>query len=349
MAKQNSNASGILLFAKQSGITSFSSLNVVKKALSTSKVGHTGTLDSFAQGLLVVCVGKLTRLASLITSFDKTYEAVIEFAKETDTLDSTGSVIKTADFPKLKTLLNALEKFSGTIEQIPPAFSAIHVNGKRASNLARSGNTVELKKRSVQILNKEIIELKFDDGFSISFDDKKKKFDFIKSEENLERKVHYARILFEVSKGTYIRCLARDIGFACKSCAYLVGLLRTKIGKFELKNACGVELLLPFTIDNVLKNLNSIPTFDKLDILVQKIKDNLFLMSPQIAKQCGFESIKLKQEYQQDFYNGRPLKEKMFDTIFSDGKYFVFCQDFKFAGVIRFENKNIYYEYVIPV
>ena len=87
MAKTNSSVSGIVLINKQSGLTSFSSLYAVKKALGTSKVGHTGTLDSFAQGLLVVCAGNLTRLSSHIVAFDKTYEAVIEFGKETDTLD----------------------------------------------------------------------------------------------------------------------------------------------------------------------------------------------------------------------------------------------------------------------
>ena len=111
MAKKNSNAAGIVLLAKQSGLTSYSSLNAVKKALGTSKVGHTGTLDSFAQGLLVVCVGNLTRLSSHITAFNKTYEAVIEFGKETDTLDPTGEVVRTAELPELQALLKAVENF----------------------------------------------------------------------------------------------------------------------------------------------------------------------------------------------------------------------------------------------
>ena len=95
---------GIVLLAKQPNQTSFYSLNSVKKALGTSKVGHTGTLDSFAQGLLVVCVGKMTKLAGNITEFDKSYEAVIKFGEETDTLEYTGKVIKKLVFPKLMCL-----------------------------------------------------------------------------------------------------------------------------------------------------------------------------------------------------------------------------------------------------
>ena len=169
MAKKNSNAAGIVLLAKQSGLTSYSSLNAVKKALGTSKVGHTGTLDSFAQGLLVVCVGNLTRLSSHITAFNKTYEAVIEFGKETDTLDPTGEVVRTAELPELQALLKAVEKHKGAIEQVPPAFSALHVDGKRASDLVRDGHNVELEKRLVFIMASRICELKFDDGTNISF------------------------------------------------------------------------------------------------------------------------------------------------------------------------------------
>ena len=115
---------GILLLAKQSGKTSFASLSKVKRSLGTSRVGHTGTLDSFADGLLVVLTGPLTRLVPHITNFDKSYTALIEFGKETDTLDPTGTVIRESGLPTKEQLLKALTKFTGTIEQVPPAFSA---------------------------------------------------------------------------------------------------------------------------------------------------------------------------------------------------------------------------------
>ena len=153
---------GIVLLAKKPGLTSFSSLHSIKKALGTSKVGHTGTLDSFAQGLLVVCTGRLTRLAGNITEFDKSYEAVIKFGEETDTLEYTGNIIKTAPLPTLEVLKEAISKYTGNIMQSPPSFSAVHVNGKRASDLAREGKAVELPPRPVTIFNAEIKETQAD-------------------------------------------------------------------------------------------------------------------------------------------------------------------------------------------
>ena len=113
----NSANSGILLLSKQSGETSFASLSAVKKSLGTKKVGHTGTLDSFADGLLVVLTGHLTRLVSHITNFGKTYLALIEFGSETDTLDPTGNIIKTGRIPDEEEVRTALKKFKGEIDQ----------------------------------------------------------------------------------------------------------------------------------------------------------------------------------------------------------------------------------------
>ena len=129
-----SGVSGIVLLEKKAGKTSFSSLSVVKRALSTSKVGHTGTLDSFASGLLVVLVGKLTHLVPHITNFSKRYSALIEFGTETDTLDPTGTVVKTGGFPAEAQVREELASFVGEQGQIPPAYSALHVDGKRASD-----------------------------------------------------------------------------------------------------------------------------------------------------------------------------------------------------------------------
>ncbi|MGN0739917.1 MAG: tRNA pseudouridine(55) synthase TruB [Treponema sp.] len=368
MAKTNSNVSGIVLINKQSGLTSFSSLYAVKKALGTSRVGHTGTLDSFAQGLLVVCAGNLTRLASHIVAFDKTYEAVIEFGKETDTLDPEGKVIATADFPSLKNLADALHKFRGNIEQVPPSYSALRVNGKRASALMRSGETVELKKRPVSVYSSQILEVKFDDGTALSFDGEKND-DCKKIDENQNRKVHFARIKFEVSKGTYIRSLARDIGISCSSRAYLIGLLRTKIGCFELKDAASFEEKTVFTIESVISKFNSSAQKENpetMDIMIEKIKQKIQPMTPAVAETCGLFPVCITQENEKNFLNGRPLKKSMFknvsdnairaefagenpDVIFDENqKYSVFSESGIFYGVISFEKKRICYEYVIP-
>ena len=211
--KKNKNSdsglSGIVLLAKQAGLTSFSSLSSVKRALSTTKVGHTGTLDSFADGLLVVLVGKLTHLVPHITNFDKTYIALVEFGSETDTLDPTGQVIKTGKIPTREEVEAVLPQFLGEIEQVPPAYSALHVDGKRASDLMREGKAVELKARKITISSIKLLD--FYDNF--------------------------ARIEVSCSKGTYIRSLARDIASACGSVAHLKELKRTRVGPFKLEDA----------------------------------------------------------------------------------------------------------------
>ena len=155
---------GIVLFAKRPGLTSFSSLFSIKRALATKKVGHTGTLDSFASGLLVVCTGSLTRLASYITSFNKTYDAVIEFGVETDTLEYTGKIIKTAPLPKKDDVLSAIKHYTGDILQRPPLFSALHINGERASDIARSGRSAEMPSRPVTVYASEAEEFLFEAG-----------------------------------------------------------------------------------------------------------------------------------------------------------------------------------------
>lgn len=215
--KKNKNSdsglSGIVLLAKQAGLTSFSSLSSVKRALSTTKVGHTGTLDSFADGLLVVLVGKLTHLVPHITNFDKTYIALVEFGTETDTLDPTGQVIKTGKIPTKEEVESVLPKFLGEIDQVPPAYSALHVDGKRASDLMREGKTVELKPRKITISSIKLLD--FSDNI--------------------------ARIEVSCSKGTYIRSLARDIASACGTVAHLKELRRTRVGPFKLEDAVGAD------------------------------------------------------------------------------------------------------------
>lgn len=213
MKKNNSDISGIVLFAKQTGITSFSSLSSVKRALGTTKVGHTGTLDSFADGLLVVLVGKLTHLVPHITNFDKTYEALIEFGTETDTLEPTGVVVKTGRIPSRQEVESVLPEFLGETDQVPPAYSALHVDGKRASDLIREGKSVELKARKITISSIKLLD----------FSEK------------------YARIEVSCSKGTYIRSLARDIAQKCGTVAHLKELRRTRVGPFLLKDAVNPE------------------------------------------------------------------------------------------------------------
>lgn len=345
------NQNGIVLYAKSAGQTSFSSLFTIKHALKTKKVGHTGTLDSFAQGLLIVCTGALTRLVSHITAFDKVYESIICFGNETDTLDPTGNIIKETDLPTLKNLLQALEKFSGKINQIPPAFSAIHIDGKRLSDIARSGKEVEIPSRQVEVYSSEILELFDENENSIDI----KNLCKIDSENT---KIKYAKIKFHVSKGTYIRCLARDIGEFCNSSGYLIGLLRTKVGNFKLEDAVGFEYLPEFSVNSVLQNLKTYKEFSRLDNEIEtdlqnQVKEKLCSMTVNLASECGFLIAFLKNDFVKDFYNGKFLKLNMFENFpenYENHEIAVFAKDScseKFLGVVSKQGKIIKYCYVV--
>jgi tRNA pseudouridine55 synthase len=313
MVKKNSGtgagSGGIVLFAKRPGFTSFSSLYTIKHALGTSKAGHTGTLDSFASGLLVVCTGSLTRLASRITEFDKSYDAVIEFGRETDTLEWTGNTVRTASFPEKEPVIAAVAAFTGKLMQKPPLFSALHVNGERASSIARSGRQADLPSRPVSVFSADIEEYMFtSDG-----------------------KVKAVRVKFVVSKGTYIRSLARDIGESCGSAAHLAGLRRLSVGSFKLEDAAGAALLPPFTIRSVYESVASQIPLKNADAgekkqrikfvpdetetaLQNEVREKLCPMTELLASECGFGFAYLKPECKQAFINGKTLKEDMFDV-----------------------------------
>ena len=278
---------GIVLLAKKPGLTSFSSLHSIKKALGTTKVGHTGTLDSFAQGLLVVCTGRLTRLAGNITEFDKSYEAVIKFGEETDTLEYTGNVIQTAPLPTLDTLKSAITKYTGKILQAPPAFSAVHVNGKRASDLAREGKDVEIPPRPVTVFKADLTETK----------------------QNAEGLIEYCKIDFTVSKGTYIRCLARDIAKEAGSAGHLVGLYRTRVGNFDIKDSAGFTELSDFNISSSIEASKQTIDLQKPhpddSALQEEIRNKLCGFDRETAALCGFDSITLKdEEAEKDYKKG---------------------------------------------
>jgi tRNA pseudouridine55 synthase len=204
---------GLLLLRKKAGLTSFEALGEIKRSLDAGKVGHTGTLDKFAEGLLLVLTGRALRLSPWFSRCDKQYEGTICFGAETDTLDPEGSVIAEAPPPSLAAVEQILPQFTGEIMQSPPVYSAIHIDGRRASALARSGETPEMKKRPVHIYR---LELRAWDP-------------------------PLARIFVHCSGGTYIRSLARDIALAAGSRAYLSALIRTRVAGFTLEDAVDAE------------------------------------------------------------------------------------------------------------
>jgi tRNA pseudouridine55 synthase len=205
----------LLLLNKAPGLTSFDSLTVVKKTFGTGKVGHAGTLDKFASGLLVVFVGRAVKLIPLFIDSAKEYTAVFFFGEETDTLDPEGNVIAEAEVPSLKAVEAVLENFRGEVLQSPPAYSAKHISGRRSYELAREGKEPEMKKQPVTI-------------HEISL---------------LSWKPPEAEIRVRVSSGTYIRSLARDIAIAAGSRARLSALRRDMVGPFRLQDAVNPELL----------------------------------------------------------------------------------------------------------
>jgi tRNA pseudouridine55 synthase len=210
--------SGCLLLSKRPGITSFEALEGVKQAFATDKVGHTGTLDKFASGLLLVLVGRAVKLSSWFSGRDKQYEGTICFGRETDTLDSEGVVVAEGRIPSWEELAAALPQFQGDILQAPPEYSAVHVQGRRSSQLARKGKPVALQKRPVSVYALELKAYEASD----------------------EKGCAYAQIRVHCSKGTYIRALARDLARAVGSRGYLTALHRTGIAGFQVSQ--GVDL-----------------------------------------------------------------------------------------------------------
>jgi tRNA pseudouridine55 synthase len=202
---------------KRPGITSFAALERVKRAFATDKVGHTGTLDKFASGLLLVLVGRAVKLSSWFSGTDKQYEGTVCFGKETDTLDPEGSLVAEGRIPSWEALEAALPQFRGDILQTPPEYSAVHVQGRRSAQLARKGKPAALHPRPVSVY---ALELR---GYEVPGGDGA-----------------YAQIRVHCSKGTYIRALARDLARAAGSRGYLTALHRTWIAGFQA--AQGVDL-----------------------------------------------------------------------------------------------------------
>ena len=207
----------ILLMDKKCGVTSFESLYPVKRENRGKKVGHAGTLDKFASGLMVVLVGGATKLTPLFSSFDKEYIASIHFGAETDTLDPEGSVIATAPLPSEESLKSVLPGFLGRQMQTPPVYSAIKINGDRAYDLARKGVEVVMPPREVEIFSLEILE----------------DFPFQKQ----------TKFKVRCSKGTYVRTLGRDIALKLGTLGFLKDLRRTKCGNFDLSHKILLENL----------------------------------------------------------------------------------------------------------
>ena len=206
-------ADGLVLLDKPEGISSFRCLATVKRVLGTRRVGHVGTLDPFATGLLGALTGRATRLAPLLSGLDKGYLATVRFGCETDTLDPEGAVVGEAPIPELVAVKAVLPALTGRLRQRPPAYSAVHVAGRRAYDLARRGEAPELPEREVTVAAVELVDWQPPD----------------------------LTVLLTCSAGTYVRSWARDLGVAAASRAYVASLRRLSIGPFSTSESVGPD------------------------------------------------------------------------------------------------------------
>ncbi|HJQ10724.1 MAG TPA: tRNA pseudouridine(55) synthase TruB [Gemmatimonadaceae bacterium] len=206
---------GLLLIDKPAGMTSHDVVQRVRRVYGERSIGHLGTLDPFATGLLILLLGRATRLATFIDAEPKIYEAVIRFGQETDTDDATGTVIRTADIPEKGAIENAIAKLTGTISQVPPAYSAKSVDGTRAYDAARRGEPLQLPAVDVTV----------------------------HAWDPPSYKAGTLSTRITCSGGTYIRALARDLGRLTASAAHLASLRRTRAGEFDVADATTLDSL----------------------------------------------------------------------------------------------------------
>lgn len=244
---------GFLNVYKPKGMTSHDVVARLRKVTKIKQIGHTGTLDPFATGVLPLCIGKSTRLIEYLED-DKEYLATVQFGKNTDTYDLDGVVVESFDKRISKDdVVCALKSFEGEISQYPPMYSAIKVNGKKLYDYARAGETVEIKPRTVYISKIELVDF--------------------------NEELQVAKILVACSKGTYIRSIAYDLGKLLGCGAYLTALERTKAGRFTLGNSVKLEELYEKSevckhLINPLEVLNY-PTYELEDIEFKRVSHGM--------------------------------------------------------------------------
>lgn len=284
----NKSLFGFLNIYKPVGMTSHDVVSVLRRVTKIKQIGHTGTLDPFAEGVLPICIGKATRLIEYLQD-DKEYLATVQFGAATNTFDLDGEKVFTSDKKVSRDdIKEGLKSFEGEISQFPPIFSAIKVKGKKLYEYARKGEEVEIQPRKVVIEN---IELK-----------------------NFDEELQQAQILLKCSKGTYIRSIANDLGKNLGCGGYLIKLIRTQAGKFRVENSVQLDgidvesnLINPLDIlnlpkiavdnDDLARIKNGMPiykTCDKIGNFVSLIYNNVEICAVGIA---DGEKIKLKKVF----------------------------------------------------
>lgn len=281
------NINGILLINKPIDFTSRDVVNKLTHILHTKKIGHTGTLDPIATGVLVVCIGNATKLCDILTSKYKEYIATIKLGIKTDTLDITGNIIERKDFDITKDkLTSTLNSFLGTSIQTTPIYSAVKVNGKKLYEYARNNEQVDLPKREINIKSIELLSFKNDE------------------------------ITFKttVSKGTYIRALIDDICTSLNTVGTMSSLIRTAQGPFTLNNCYTLEDIANdnfklLSIEEVLKDIETINIDEELYNKVKNgaIIDKIF-KSEMACLKYNDKIIAIYETYHRDSHLAKPYK-----------------------------------------
>ena len=242
--------SGIINVYKEAGYTSFDVVAKLRGILHIKKIGHTGTLDPDAVGVLPICVGKATKVCDMLTNTNKTYVATLLMGVSTDTYDASGAILDEKEVNVTPEMVeNTIKSFIGEQEQIPPMYSAIKVNGKKLYELAREGKVIERKARRINIYNIEIIDI------------------------NLPR----VKMRIDCSKGTYIRSLCNDIGekLGCHGC--MENLVRERVGNFSIDNTIIIEeiqsLMNENRVEEVVLPIDSVfPSYPKIKVKAESQK-----------------------------------------------------------------------------
>jgi tRNA pseudouridine55 synthase len=281
---------GVLLVNKTVGPTSFDVVRKIKKIVGKIKIGHAGTLDPLASGLLIICLGKYTKLASLLTSEKKSYEAIFCLGRKTSTDDAEGDILSECNIDHLsqKDIAQALNSFSGINQQIPPQFSAVKLNGQRAYALARAKKEFTLPAKTIYFHHLAIIDCCLPD----------------------------IKVQIECSKGTYIRSLARDLGEKLYVGAYAKEIHRTRSGIFSISDALPYQELTKESIsENLLtgiRAINSMPVISIAKEDKEKLKLGQRIVLPHVTGDaailaCEDELIAIMYQNQSDNLSFRML------------------------------------------
>ena len=273
---------GVINFYKPKGMTSHDAVNLLRKVLKTKKIGHTGTLDPNASGVLPLCIGKGTRIAEYLLDIDKEYIGELTLGLRTDTQDQDGKIISSSvKRVSQEEIINVMSKYTGQISQIPPMYSALKHKGKKLYELAREGIEIERKPRNIRIYENNILYI--DDNRKILF---------------------YTRC----SRGTYIRTLCDDIGMELGTYGYMSYLLRVGVGPFKIENSYSIDYIKSLNIEEISKIITpmdkALDHFDSIVIekeLYSKLINGVPLL---IDYEKGYILNKLHKVYCNDIFIG---------------------------------------------